>query len=596
MSPAFWPFGRHQFHIDAHIDTHNTIISGDRVFAAAPPPPPPPPSPPPPPAAHHSSQSRQSRHFDTSVTGDTASGVAGPSALAAAKIDPDFGLSTAPEHRPLDGCADFPSSTTQSRLLKAASQQPAYPIASWDSSTAEPSATSVAAGNGEPQPAALRHHNTAVTPSPFRKGNRKNQSAVSSYVGARPSSSRLWNPTNSTPRDSTPRNTKQKPKQKQQNRRKRRPSTPPTPTVPLRHPGLWTWTETNDALAVAAGSYPLLTPTEQRQSRHAAASTRTSLCLEQTGISHRRISLPPSVRISTDGQHSLRPRSIALDVAKTIPGSHSCVDATNRPGPSAESKGKQRERESAAMATTTEDMGASYSRNLERGPEVMDPRMMTSASAADGIGPSLSSSNSSIMGEDVPPDAGEEWGPQHPCYPHLNPHVPLDSVEFATTRIIRVKRDWLVAGDLAPTFSNLYPEILDPAGVSEQEFRRVVDKLNGELISIFDPFGFRNMLDTVLGLITGWVWDDVGLTAAKSRLSNLEKWMERWNLEMEKTMSSEEGVMPPKLIPLRQTGYMNLDIQIPDPEIAPAPSTIGAGESRTTLPLEPTPAHTAGSS
>ncbi|GAO16899.1 hypothetical protein UVI_02046610 [Ustilaginoidea virens] len=240
------------------------------------------------------------------------------------------------------------------------------------------------------------------------------------------------------------------------------------------------------------------------------------------------------------------------------------------------------------MTTQLDESRRSLQRDLERGPDVTDPRA-SNASAADGIGSAISSSNSSIMGEDVQPDSGDEWGPQHPCYPHLNPYVPLDSSEYATTRIIRVKRDWLVAGDLAPTFSNLYPEILDPAGVSEPEFRRIVEKLNKALTRIFDPFSFRNLLDSVLGLVTGWLWDDFGLAAAKSRLRNLEKWIEKWNQEMEKTMASEEGVVPPKLIPLRQSGYMTLDIQIPDPEIAPASSSIRAGESRNVLPTEPLP-------
>jgi hypothetical protein len=164
------------------------------------------------------------------------------------------------------------------------------------------------------------------------------------------------------------------------------------------------------------------------------------------------------------------------------------------------------------------------------------------------------------MGDpDEPADHGEEWGPQHPCFPHLNPHVPVDSPEYATTRIIRVRRDWLLQGDLAPTFSNLYPDILDPAGVSEHEFRRVIDKLNSELVPIFSPYNWRNILDGVLGVATGWLWDDFGFTAAKSRLRNLEKWIEQWNAEMEKTVGGgEEGVVPPKIVPLRRTGYMTV--------------------------------------
>lgn len=35
--------------------------------------------------------------------------------------------------------------------------------------------------------------------------------------------------------------------------------------------------------------------------------------------------------------------------------------------------------------------------------------------------------------------------------------------------------------------------------------------------------------------------------------------------------------------------FCQLDIQIPDPEIEPAPSSRGPGESGTALPLEPAP-------
>jgi hypothetical protein len=176
----------------------------------------------------------------------------------------------------------------------------------------------------------------------------------------------------------------------------------------------------------------------------------------------------------------------------------------------------------------------------------------------EDIGSAISSSNSSIMGDPDQPDLGEEWGPQHPCYPHLNPHVPIDSTDYTSTRIIRIRRDWLVQGDLAPSFSNLYPEILDPAGISEQEFRRIIEKLNTELTPIFSPYGWRNIVDGVLGLLTGWIWDDLGLTNTKSRLTSLESWIEKWNIEMEKTVGSEAGVMAPRIIPLRRTGYMNV--------------------------------------
>ncbi|KAJ4420116.1 hypothetical protein N0V82_004563 [Gnomoniopsis sp. IMI 355080] len=243
----------------------------------------------------------------------------------------------------------------------------------------------------------------------------------------------------------------------------------------------------------------------------------------------------------------------------------------------------------ASNEDLSQKAGASFDRDLEQGPE--PHRRDSIGSFDDGIGSAISSSNSSIMGDPDGQADDEEWGPQHPCFPHLNPHVPVDSPEYVNTRIIRIKRDWLLKGDLAPTFSNMYPEILDPAGLSEVEFRRVIDKLNTELITIFNPSNVRNILDSVMGLATGWLWDDLGFTYAKAKLAALERWIERWNKEMEKTAKTsggDENMIPPKIVPLRQTAYMSLDIQIFDPEIQTAQST--RGESRDhepDMPVEP---------
>ena len=174
------------------------------------------------------------------------------------------------------------------------------------------------------------------------------------------------------------------------------------------------------------------------------------------------------------------------------------------------------------MTTGNTNPGESYSMDLEA--NAGDNRRST-ASIGDGIGSAISSSNSSIMGEDVHQDEAA-WGPLHPCYPHVNPHVPVESLEYSSTRIIRIKRDWMIHGDLAPTFSNLYPDILDPAGLTEQEFRRIIEKLNSELMPVFDPYNVRNIVDGLLGALTGWLWDDLGMTAAKTRLAKLEAWIE----------------------------------------------------------------------
>lgn len=177
------------------------------------------------------------------------------------------------------------------------------------------------------------------------------------------------------------------------------------------------------------------------------------------------------------------------------------------------------------------------------------------------------------------------WGPFHPCFPHPNPHVPPSSPLSTTTRIIRIKRDWMVAGDLAPTFSNLYPEVLDPI-FPEDQFRRVIDKLNRDLVDIFSPWSFRTWLDIVLGILTLWLWDDLGMSDVKRRLSALEAWLDRWNNEI----GAKEGV---RILPLRRTAYLSLDIQIPDPHLGvdiPESTDATNPNAESALPLQPPPA------
>ncbi|KAK5954744.1 hypothetical protein OHC33_004468 [Knufia fluminis] len=162
--------------------------------------------------------------------------------------------------------------------------------------------------------------------------------------------------------------------------------------------------------------------------------------------------------------------------------------------------------------------------------------------------------------DDAPPlDEEPSWGPSHPCYPHLNPHVPLHAPAYNSTRIIRIRRDWMILGDLAPTYSNIYPEILDPL-LPEQEFRYILDHINTSLVRAFDPFAPANWVDGILGFLTGWFWEDLRGGGVKGELKKLETWIEDWN----RNVGASDGV---KLISLRRTGYLCLDIQIPDPQV-----------------------------
>lgn len=183
------------------------------------------------------------------------------------------------------------------------------------------------------------------------------------------------------------------------------------------------------------------------------------------------------------------------------------------------------------------------------------PAEMSRVSLPDSQRTSLGSRSASAHANNDDDDAASEfpWGPSHPCFPHPNPHVPIASELYRTSRIIRIKRDWMTKGDLAPTFANLYPEILDPL-VTEDDFRILIKKINDTLVDAFDPFTFRAWLDAVMGVATFWLWDDVGLTGVKRKLADLEAWIDEWNEEV----GAKEAV---KIIPLRRTGYLTVCFQ-----------------------------------
>ncbi|KAH7360817.1 Golgin subfamily A member 7/ERF4 family-domain-containing protein [Rhexocercosporidium sp. MPI-PUGE-AT-0058] len=418
--------------------------------------------------------------------------------------------------------------------------------------------------------------------SPFRSRSGTGGSSIARGRPRRPSTARLWNPSNSTPRGPSSAHRRQSPGER-------------VIAVPLQHPDLNSPREG----AAAGGEYPLLTLPEQRQKRH-SGSTRASLQVERSGSSTgtNRVSLPRSVSIDIARKRSGE-NSPRLDKGKGKAVDEEREDTLKQLERPATGYRKRGQTVSSTVAQETSgisfDKGkgkTNMSADIERGPDALGsyeaggtsnlPNNGSHTSFQSGIGAAMSDSTS-IIGSDGPPmNPAEEWGPQHPCFPHMNPHVPLSSPLYQTTRIIRIRRDWMIEGDLAPTFSNLYPEILDPAGVSEQEFRTLVERVNNELIPAFSPWNIRNLVDGFLGLLTGWVWDDMGFTAVKSRLNNVERYLEEWNREMEGRGKEGPGSAP-RIVPLRRTGYMNLDIQVPDPEISYPASTPGDDRTATGL-------------
>lgn len=141
----------------------------------------------------------------------------------------------------------------------------------------------------------------------------------------------------------------------------------------------------------------------------------------------------------------------------------------------------------------------------------------------------------------------------------------------------------MAAGDLYPQYSSLFPELLLEAGIGEEKFRECIARINRVLMEVYMPAGVsgvykaqngqntgnipsnssgRNFLDGVLGLLTGWVWDDTGLLGIKSGVERVEGVIRTFNKELE-----HEG-KDARWISLRGTAYLSLDIQIPTPQIA----------------------------
>ena len=196
-------------------------------------------------------------------------------------------------------------------------------------------------------------------------------------------------------------------------------------------------------------------------------------------------------------------------------------------------KGKEPARSSKMATTEVFPTSSNTSLHKPLQPQTTPPKSSRhhsnpSRDIERGRAPFTTSTPSSRHSRASPPPNEIAWGPSHPCFPHPNPHVPLSSPLHHKTRIIRIRRDWMVAGDLAPTFSNVYPEILEP-WVTEPDFRILVRTVNDGLVKAFAPTGWRAWIDTIMGVATGWLWEDFGAAGVKSGVRGVEGFIEQWN-------------------------------------------------------------------
>lgn len=334
------------------------------------------------------------------------------------------------------------------------------------------------------------------------------RTAQASNRAQNPLSTKLWNPLNSSSRVFGPQLAQRRPNEGAEAKQ-----APP----PLQ-------AQQTPALPNPTDSQPGPSVVQQRQSsrRQTINSLQVEASNVDDGNSSNRESTGERLRIHPISRKGKEPAHRTKMSPRDAPPLSSNALFSNSPAPSNE----------PAQNSDNQDFVPSYAQDLESGARNQQ------SSSSTGTGSSYSS--------DL------EWGPSHPCFPHPNPHVPLVSPLYNSTRIIRVQRDWMIAGDLAPTFSNVYPTILE-AWVPEQDFRTLVETVNDGLISAFRPAGWRAWLDAVLGVATGWLWEDLGATAVKRQVRELEKFMDGWNVGRAK--GRDEDV---KVFPLRRTGFLSV--------------------------------------
>jgi hypothetical protein len=318
------------------------------------------------------------------------------------------------------------------------------------------------------------------------------------------------------------------------------------PNVPVHLPPTVPAAVSTDHHPEQRDEHPLLTPPEQRRSRQSLQSLRAGSSL--------------AVELDSSGERS-ELATVPLPQGRKGKGRATDYTSPAEPDPS------------DAIREGRVDIVVMHDNMPRRDQELVSPFPITSKDVEGAPGDHRirrTPSKVSIPGtlqtatHNQPQDQGGDfdeedqfaWGPSHPCFPHLNPHVPLSSPLYSTTRIIRIRRDWMQMGDLAPLFASVYPEVLDePRVMSEDEFRRVIKHVNNELVAAFSPWSLRSVFDAIVGVATAWLWEDLGFTGVKSRLRRLEDWIESWNREV----GARDGV---RIIPLQRTAYMT--VSLPD--------------------------------
>ena len=83
--------------------------------------------------------------------------------------------------------------------------------------------------------------------------------------------------------------------------------------------------------------------------------------------------------------------------------------------------------------------------------------------------------------------------------------------------------------------------------------------VNEKLKEAFNPFSWWSIGDAVAGVVSGWLWEDLGGegVGVKRGVRECERWVEGWNREREGKGDGEEGGMV-RCWGVRRTGLLSV--------------------------------------
>ncbi|ODV81604.1 uncharacterized protein CANTADRAFT_45198 [Suhomyces tanzawaensis NRRL Y-17324] len=145
--------------------------------------------------------------------------------------------------------------------------------------------------------------------------------------------------------------------------------------------------------------------------------------------------------------------------------------------------------------------------------------------------------------------------------PQFSVHVPGKEPAALTGSSSEADQGYEVSGVFDDNWfglTSLTP--LVPGWLSVEEFTAIVTRINQLLYDALNPFDYRNAFQSVLDVMSGGTLSLLVNPYSKKKLLELESY-----IDTDVNVKLAEKCKGLKVIPLRQSGYLSLDFQVPRP-------------------------------